>query len=181
MDLTRCYISPNPRAISSAGRAPPRQGGGHWFEPSIAHSRKPRYHGAFVVLRHRTGIAAYEREYPVRTNASISRVKALVSRDVTPPDAAYVPRLLDLQLDALAAQLPAVMVTGARAAGKTTTLARRAATVVRLDVPAQAAAFEADPDSALRGLAEPVLLDEWQAVPPVLGAVRRAVESDASG
>ena len=29
------------RAISSAGRAPPRQGGGHWFEPSIAH-RTPR-------------------------------------------------------------------------------------------------------------------------------------------
>jgi hypothetical protein len=25
------------RAISSAGRAPSRQGGGHWFEPSIAH------------------------------------------------------------------------------------------------------------------------------------------------
>ena len=31
---------PLPRAISSAGRAPPRQGGGHWFEPSIAHRRK---------------------------------------------------------------------------------------------------------------------------------------------
>jgi hypothetical protein len=30
-----------PRAISSAGRAPPRQGGGHWFEPSIAHRRNP--------------------------------------------------------------------------------------------------------------------------------------------
>ena len=29
------------RAISSAGRAPPRQGGGHWFEPSIAHLREP--------------------------------------------------------------------------------------------------------------------------------------------
>ena len=28
-----------PRAISSAGRAPARQAGGHWFEPSIAHSR----------------------------------------------------------------------------------------------------------------------------------------------
>src|SRR5205814_9660404 len=25
------------RAISSAGRAPPRQGGGRWFEPSIVH------------------------------------------------------------------------------------------------------------------------------------------------
>ena len=30
----------DPRAISSAGRAPPRQGGGHWFEPSIAHVPK---------------------------------------------------------------------------------------------------------------------------------------------
>src|SRR4051794_41561549 len=30
------------RAISSAGRAPPRQGGGHWFEPSIAHFLSPR-------------------------------------------------------------------------------------------------------------------------------------------
>ena len=29
------------RAISSAGRAPPRQGGGHWFEPSIAHLPEP--------------------------------------------------------------------------------------------------------------------------------------------
>ncbi len=73
------------------------------------------------------------------------------------------------------------MVTGARAAGKTTTLERRAATVVRLDVPAQATAFAADPDAALRGLREPILLDEWQAVPEVLGAVRRAVEADPSG
>jgi hypothetical protein len=27
------------RTISSAGRAPPRQGGGRWFEPSIVHSQ----------------------------------------------------------------------------------------------------------------------------------------------
>ncbi len=94
--------------------------------------------------------------------------------------APYVPRLIDVRLDALASQLPAVMVTGARAAGKTTTLERRAATVVRLDVAAQAAAFEADPDAALRDLPEPVLLDEWQEVPEVLGAVRRAVEADPS-
>jgi uncharacterized protein len=92
----------------------------------------------------------------------------------------YVERLVDPLLDAFAEQLPAVMVTGARAAGKTTTLERRAKSVVRLDVAAQAAAFEADPDAALRGLAEPVLLDEWQAVPGVLGAVRRAVETDPS-
>jgi hypothetical protein len=43
-------------AISSAGRAPPRQGGGHWFEPSIAHCRKVVicrvvwFSGALVVL-----------------------------------------------------------------------------------------------------------------------------------
>jgi hypothetical protein len=92
----------------------------------------------------------------------------------------YVRRLADSLLDAFARELPAVLVTGARAAGKTTSLERRAASVVRLDVAAQAAAFEADPDAALRGLPEPVLLDEWQAVPSVLGAVRRAVELDSS-
>ena len=32
-----------PRAISSAGRAPARQAGGHWFEPSIAHSSEGLY------------------------------------------------------------------------------------------------------------------------------------------
>src|SRR3990170_1629018 len=89
----------------------------------------------------------------------------------------YRRRLIDLLLDDLLRELPAVMVVGARAAGKTTTTVRRAATTVRLNVPAEAAAFEADPDAALRGLDEPVLLDEWQAVPGTLGAVRRAVDT----
>jgi len=91
----------------------------------------------------------------------------------------YRRRLVDLLLDDLLTELPAVMVVGARAAGKTTTIARRAATTVRLNVPAEAASFEADPDAALRGLDEPVLLDEWQAVPGTLGAVRRAVDTDS--
>ena len=30
-------IAKNPRSLSSAGRAPPLQGGGHWFEPSSDH------------------------------------------------------------------------------------------------------------------------------------------------
>jgi predicted AAA+ superfamily ATPase len=90
----------------------------------------------------------------------------------------YRLRLVDLLLDDLLTELPAIMIVGARAAGKTTTIARRAATVVRLNVPAEAASFEADPDAALRGLEEPVLLDEWQAVPGTLGAVRRAVDAD---
>jgi uncharacterized protein len=90
----------------------------------------------------------------------------------------YRPRLVDPLLDDLLDQLPALLVVGPRTAGKTTTMARRSATVVRLDRQVEAAAFQADPDVALRGLAEPVLLDEWQRVPGVLGAVRRAVEAD---
>jgi uncharacterized protein len=71
-------------------------------------------------------------------------------------------------------------VTGPRATGKTTTAERHANTVVRLDRAAQAVAFQADPDAALRAQREPVLLDEWQAVPSVLGAVKRAVDADPS-
>lgn len=33
-------------------------------------------------------------------------------------------------------------------------------------------------DQPLRGLDEPVLLDEWQEVPEVMGAVRRSVDGD---
>lgn len=91
----------------------------------------------------------------------------------------YRQRLLDPLLDEILAQLPALMVVGPRAAGKTTTAERRATTTIRLNRDAEAAAFEADPDAALRGLAELVLLDEWQTVPTVFGAVRRAVEKEA--
>ncbi len=97
---------------------------------------------------------------------------------VSPTSIRYRERLVDPLLDELLEQLPAILVLGPRASGKTTTLERRAATVVRLDRQAGATAFEADPDVALRGLPEPVLLDEWQRVPGVLGAVRRAVEAN---
>lgn len=90
----------------------------------------------------------------------------------------YRPRLVDPLLDELLAELPALMMVGARATGKTTSAEIRAASIVRLDRPAEAVAFTADPDAALRDLAAPVLLDEWQAVPALLGAVKRAVDSD---
>ncbi len=88
----------------------------------------------------------------------------------------YVPRLADRLLPDLLSELPALLLTGPRATGKTTTARRHASTVVRLDVAAEARAFEADPDAALRALQTPVLLDEWQSVPGVLGAVKRAVD-----
>jgi len=90
----------------------------------------------------------------------------------------YQRRLADGRLQQLLADFPAVMISGPRAAGKTTTARQVAAETVSLDSPADSAAFKADPDDALRGRREPLLLDEWQEVPEVLGAVRRAVDSD---
>lgn len=94
------------------------------------------------------------------------------------PMPAYRRRLVDHLIAELLKELPAIFIVGPRAAGKTTTAARYAKTVVRLDREAEAVAFRADPDAALRELAEPVLLDEWQLVPEVLGAVKRAVDHD---
>lgn len=90
----------------------------------------------------------------------------------------YRQRLLDALLGSLLADVPALLLVGPRAVGKTTTALRHARTVVRLDRAAEATAFQADPDAALRSLPEPVLLDEWQMVPGVLGAVKRAVDAD---
>ncbi len=90
----------------------------------------------------------------------------------------YHARAIEPLLDRLLGELPALLLVGPRATGKTTTAILHAATVVRLDRPAEAGAFRADPDAALRGLDEPVLLDEWQLVPDILGAVKRAVDVD---
>jgi uncharacterized protein len=90
----------------------------------------------------------------------------------------YRSRLVDGLLDELLEQVSSVMITGPRASGKTTMATRRATTVVQLGARPQAAAFLADPDAALRTMVEPVLLDEWQEVPGVFGAARRAVDAD---
>jgi uncharacterized protein len=97
-----------------------------------------------------------------------------------PVEDAYVTRIVDRLLDDLVTSFPAISLVGPRAAGKTTTAVRRAETVLRLDRPDVRTAVAADPDAILQGLQEPVVLDEWQEVPEVLGAVKRAVDADPS-
>lgn len=92
----------------------------------------------------------------------------------------YQPRLLDCFLDDAMSELSAALITGPRATGKTTTAARLARTIIRLDRPNEAAVARSDPDAMLRGQPRPVLIDEWQVVPSILGAVKRAVDEDPS-
>lgn len=96
-----------------------------------------------------------------------------------PKDArTYLPRVVDAELDALLGELPAVLLQGPKAVGKTETARRRARTIVNLDDPAIQAIARADPRALLAG-ARPILLDEWQLVPTVWDAVRRAVDEDS--
>lgn len=88
----------------------------------------------------------------------------------------YLSRVVDAELDALGA--PAVALEGAKAVGKTITALRRAGSSHALDDPRVAQVVAADVDRALSG-PSPVLLDEWQRVPEVWDAVRRAVDAGA--
>lgn len=92
----------------------------------------------------------------------------------------YIERLIDPHIERLFEQLPALSLVGPRACGKTTTALRYAKTFVRCDDPNEAAAFAADPAAALAASVEPILLDEWQEVPGLLGAIKRSVDADFS-
>src|SRR5262245_60921895 len=96
------------------------------------------------------------------------------------PRRVYIPRLLEGTLAEVLRGMPAVMLVGPRASGKTTTAMRMVKTTVRLDRAVEAQAMSADPDAVLASLETPALLDEWQLVPSVLTSVKRAVDDDPS-
>ena len=97
---------------------------------------------------------------------------------VCPVPTPYVARTADRILAEMIEDHPAVLVTGPRATGKTTTATRQARSSVQLADERQAVAFRANPYVGLATRAEPVLIDEWQVVPETLAAVKRLVDTD---
>jgi len=92
---------------------------------------------------------------------------------------AYRPRIVDAELDELVPQLPAIALEGAKGVGKTATAQGRAGSFHYLDDDRQLEVARADVNRLLAADA-PVLIDEWQRLPSVWDAVRRAVDEDPS-
>lgn len=92
----------------------------------------------------------------------------------------YARRIVDDELDELFPHVPAIALDGPKAVGKTTTARERSRTQLQLDRPGVLAVVEADPAVALIR-DKPLLVDEWQRVPQVWDAVRRAVDDDPRG
>ena len=97
-----------------------------------------------------------------------------------PKDPAYKRRIFDDELDELLCELPAILIEGPKAVGKTSTALQRAETVHLLDQDGPRALAEADPDRLLTD-SPPVLIDEWQNVDSIWNTVRRAVDAKRPG
>jgi predicted AAA+ superfamily ATPase len=92
----------------------------------------------------------------------------------------YTRRVLDDELDELFPHLPAILIDGPRAVGKTSTAAQRCVAIRRLDDEPTRTVVAADP-SVIVTDDRPLLLDEWHLVRPVWDAVRRLVDADPTG
>lgn len=92
----------------------------------------------------------------------------------------YLPRDAEARLRQLAAYYPAIVVTGARQAGKTTLLRHTFPdhTYVSLDLPSTAELAERDPEQFLRSHPQPVIVDEVQYAPALFRHLKRAIDAD---
>ena len=95
--------------------------------------------------------------------------------------AARYPRIVERLIGAeLLPAFPAVLVVGPRGSGKSTSAATFARTIIDLSVPGPRRAAREDPDGVLASVPEPIVIDEWQEAPEIVGAVKRAVDADTS-
>jgi len=87
-------------------------------------------------------------------------------------------RLIEPYLKTLMKEFPAIAIDGLKGVGKTVSSKRIAATVFELDKPKDFDQVANIPDILLTS-PPPVLIDEWQRIPPVWDFVRRAVDDGA--
>jgi predicted AAA+ superfamily ATPase len=99
------------------------------------------------------------------------------THELTADGPKYLHRVLDDELDEKLPEFVALSVEGPKGVGKTETAQRRANTDYRLDGPAGQVAT-ANPQIVLSG-EPPILIDEWQRVPAVWDAIRRAIDDGA--
>lgn len=89
------------------------------------------------------------------------------------------PRIVERLIETeLLPAFPALLVVGARGSGKSTSASRFADTVIDLSMPGPAQAVREDSDGVLAASPGTVVIDEWQEAPEVIGAVKRAVDTD---
>ena len=87
----------------------------------------------------------------------------------------YEKRLIDSILKEYVDELPAILLEGAKAVGKTETCKQLASTEYRMDNAAQRELLQNNPDIILQN-SKPVLIDEWQLAPSLWSYVRHAVD-----
>lgn len=87
----------------------------------------------------------------------------------------YEPRIIDKPLAENFNDLPAILIEGAKAVGKTATASRLANTIMSLDNPQIKMLLQNNPD-AIMTAKKPVLIDEWQLEPELWSYVRHQID-----
>ncbi|MGX7200255.1 ATP-binding protein [Enterococcus nangangensis] len=88
----------------------------------------------------------------------------------------YNNRIIDKTLGTYLEALPAILIEGAKAVGKTETCSKLAKTIYSMDNEASRLLLKGDPTTILRA-ERPVLIDEWQLAPDLWSFVRHEVDN----
>lgn len=92
----------------------------------------------------------------------------------------YIRRALDDALDQLLPELPAILLDGPKAVGKTTTATERAQTIKKLSLKPDFERATLSPEWLTEG-EKPILVDEWQRYPNSWDIIKESVDQNFSG